>query len=139
MVEKHETWMRQFYNNKFKPEGGAEKYLSSDFAFRHDKNIPQQRGLFHITRIVVAHVQYIDDYRRWLMRRSAQTEVASRQAVVNRIFKIIRLYLALLSRWEHKDAEMNCFLRTVTSNMRLVEENPNNFSLGIVSTAPDNP
>lgn len=128
LVERHEELMRRFYNAKFKA-AGAEKYLSSAFAFKHHKGIA---GLFHITRIVIAHVTYLDQYRQWLMRRSGTDDLTSKRALSSELFEVMRNYLALLARWEHKDAEMDSFRSTVTTNIEHLEKDPNQLDLSVV-------
>lgn len=132
LVAKHSRWMYTFYVTKFK-HGGVQNYLSSEFVFKHRGGIAKHEGLFHITRIVAAHIKYIDEYRRWLLTHSENRDLEGKKVINNKLLKSIEDYLHLLSRWEDKDNKMEQYAETVKKNIQTIKENTNNWSLPVAS------
>ena len=68
LVKRHCVAMNRFFNSKFVGELGYEtgRYRRSKFAFKHfGDGRPRNEGLFHSTRIITAHVEYLDKFRLW--------------------------------------------------------------------------
>ena len=131
LVEKHADWMYRFYLSKFKNR--EEKYLSSEFVFKHSGGIAKDEGLFHITRIVAAHIKYIDEYRRWLLKRSEHRTTEAKRGINRKLLEVIEDYIGLLISWEDKDNEMEQYAETVTKNIRTIKENADSWPLSVAA------
>jgi hypothetical protein len=129
LVKKHAHWMQQFYLSKFKNK--EEKYLSSKFVFKHIGGIAVDEGLFHITRIVAAHVGYIDEYRRWLLQRAEDRTAEAKKAINHRLLEVIEDYIELLLSWEDKDNMMEQYAEAVTNNIQTIKENADSWPLPV--------
>jgi hypothetical protein len=131
LVEKHAHWMHNFYLSKFKNR--EEKYLSSDFVFKHIGGIAKDEGLFHITRIVAAHIEYIDEYRRWLLKRSEARSPEAKKAINHKLLEFIESYIGLLLLWEDKDNKMEQYAEAVTNNIQTIKENADSWCLSVAA------
>ena len=70
LVRKHCDSMDRFFKYMFLGQLGWDqnRYRRSKFAFKHfGEGRPKNEGLFHGTRIITAHVDYIDKFRLWLL------------------------------------------------------------------------
>lgn len=130
LVDTHANWMLTFYGRNFK-EHGMQEYLSSPFTFKHFGRNATTVGLFHITRLVVAHVEYIDEYRRWLLVRHPNPNPHSQKNVNEKLLEFIEKYLSLLAKWEHTDSKMAKYTLAVTQNIQKIRESSDNWNLPV--------
>ncbi|HLL16774.1 MAG TPA: hypothetical protein VK388_17075 [Pyrinomonadaceae bacterium] len=131
IVAAHEDWMHNFYMSKFH-DNGAAAYLSSEFAFKHASRTAKTEGMFHIERIVAAHVEYIDEYRRWLLKRAGDQSADVKSATNDKIIEFIERYINLLSNWKDKDKKMAKYVDAVTGNIEKIKAGPGNWTLSVV-------
>jgi tRNA A37 threonylcarbamoyladenosine biosynthesis protein TsaE len=131
IVAAHEDLMHKFYVNKFH-DAGASAYLSSDFAFKNTRRTAKTEGVFHIERIVMAHVEYIDEYRRWLLKRAGDQSADVKSATNDKIIEFIERYINLLSNWKDKDKKIATYAQAVTENIEKIKASANNRALSVV-------
>jgi hypothetical protein len=127
IVKDHSELMRRFYVNKF----GDKDYLSSDFAFKHSGRIAKTEGEFHIMRIVAAHVEYIDEYRRWLLKRAGDQSFDVKSSTNDKLISFIERYVWLLTTWQDKDRKVAEYAEAVAENIKKIRAGVENWNLAV--------
>jgi dsDNA-binding SOS-regulon protein len=130
LVDLHANWMLTFYRRNFQALV-AQDYLSSNFTFKHFGKNATTIGLFHITRLVRDHVEYIDEYRRWLLERNTDHNSYQQRNVNEKLLEFIEKYVSLLAKWEHKDSQMVKYSEAVTQNIQKIRDGVGNWNLTV--------
>jgi len=110
VVKNQREIMLRFYKRKFVGEMGfdVEKFLTSNYAFLFSGRRRAHQGQFHIARVITAHIDYIDNFRLFMLDgvREEKTRFLNltpeRQAMVLEINKkllhFLKKYTYLLRR-----------------------------------------
>jgi len=100
LVTRHVLSMRTFFERRLGGELGMSPhdYQESDLSFKYSgQGAPKARGQFHSTRIITAHVDYLDNYRFFLLGKLLGSELDVVAASVNeKLVRIIEQYSGLL-------------------------------------------
>lgn len=100
-VKNQREIMLRFYKRKFAGEMGfdVEKFLASNYAFLFSWRSRAYQGQFHITRVITAHIDYIENFRRFMINRVREEKARfsdltpERQAMVFEINKKLLYFL----------------------------------------------
>ncbi|HEX4953061.1 MAG TPA: hypothetical protein VF017_06675 [Thermoanaerobaculia bacterium] len=88
IVRSHLGLMGTFYRRKFEGERGwtSKQYRRSVFSFKHSsEGAPSPEGIFHSTRIIASHIDYVDTYRLYLLQGLKEEERSSMGVDINRM------------------------------------------------------
>jgi hypothetical protein len=102
LVRRHATSMKTFFNKRYIPAGfNAMKFATSKYCFRHagSSALAQARGQSHTIKVITAHINHIDLFRRRLLAKPWWTHSRDRdRAHINQLLvERIRRYVDLLS------------------------------------------
>lgn len=81
LVTKHTNSMRTFYRKKFhKSIESHDSFRKSTYCFKHigRTTLPLREGLFHSTRIITSHIDYINRFRINLIKNLERDEMVKR-------------------------------------------------------------
>ena len=104
VVKNHHKIILRFYKYKFEKERkyDADRFLSSNYAFLFLGRRRANRGQFHITRVITAHIDYIDNLRLFMIGRVRDGEDNFDDLIIkdrDRMIKINKRMLNFLKKY----------------------------------------
>lgn len=99
-VDIHNSYMRTRFKKFFvgKRQMTQQQFLRSDYSFRHFEKGRNEKGLFHATRLAILHINYIDRFRRSVLKKVKSQ--AEKQRINKLLIGFIEKYNAILQDWE---------------------------------------
>jgi hypothetical protein len=100
LVRRHVSNMRLFFAKRYVPAGiTAAKFAASKYCFRHAGTSPlaQTRGQSHTIKVISAHINHIDLFRRRLLWAPRWSDTGERVRVNQLLVERIRKYVELLN------------------------------------------
>jgi hypothetical protein len=100
----HFYMMRKFYLSKFEAEMGYTplSFRRSEYSFKYIGDRPRTMGMFHSSRVMYSHIDYLENYRLYALS-SFELDPSEARLINERLVERIGRYVTLLRR-SHDDS-----------------------------------
>ena len=104
LVQLHLNAMNTYYSKKYKEHYPIDDFYASIFCFKYHgegNHVPKQKGLFHSSRVITSHIDYIDNFRIYLTETSEKDNI---KGINNKLLRYLEKYVEYLNESNDKYA-----------------------------------
>jgi hypothetical protein len=123
----HNRYYNEYFVKKMNYSDGD--FENSEYSFKYSRGQKSRNGVYHITRVISSHINYLDNFRLNIFKYE-DIEKSEKIDINKIVIRLIKRYVEILSRYS-SDHRKDSIVKMLNQQIRRVESDYADFEMKI--------